>query len=151
MFISCAAVVQTPSASHEVNMVSTVVGTECVYSHSIRDRVESSSLQQDVGCGCVGGCSTRSRTCACLKRQKEAFKAAGLAGLFNYSPAGSLQDHRLPVFECTPACSCDASCMNRVSVCKKGKRWLTVSLVLVVGRGANVAVRIQKTKNAGWG
>lgn len=65
------------------------------------------------GCGCVGKCDPRSKTCACAKRQR---KYLGMEDGFVYDKNGRLKHAGYPIFECNELCACDEDCRNRVGV-----------------------------------
>ncbi|KAH8120620.1 hypothetical protein DFH11DRAFT_1561071 [Phellopilus nigrolimitatus] len=87
------------------------------------------------GCDCIGKCDPNSKTCACLKRQREAFVKGGydLNG-FIYNEKGRLRVEGFPIFECNDACGCTDDCRNRV-----------------VQNGRKCHVDIVKTAKKGWG
>ena len=65
-----------------------------------------------VSCTCKGGCNPKSKTCACLLRQRE---AAGDPQLeFAYDKNGRLKIPGYPIFECNDLCGCSDECRNRV-------------------------------------
>lgn len=65
-----------------------------------------------VSCTCKGGCNPKSKTCACLMRQRE---AAGDPLLeFAYDKNGKLKIPGYPIFECNDLCGCSDECRNRV-------------------------------------
>ena len=69
------------------------------------------------GCGCRGPCNPKSKTCACIKKQKNIMRSS------EPFPAGFMyKDGRLlpgmedyPVVECNMKCGCSDDCPNRVS------------------------------------
>ncbi len=65
------------------------------------------------GCDCVGPCDPMSKTCSCVRRQKEVMKQSGLSG-FIYDKKGRLRATEYPVFECNMNCGCSDDCLNRV-------------------------------------
>ena len=66
-----------------------------------------------VSCSCKGACNPKSKTCACLLRQRE---AAGDPQLeFVYDKNGRLKAPGYPIFECNDLCGCGDECRNRVS------------------------------------
>lgn len=96
------------------------------------------------GCNCIGKCNPESKTCACIKRQREAYRdqIEGDAG-FNYDEDGLLLYPDYPTFECNDACGCTEDCMNRVSywgICN----FLGTSVILV-GRLWGEAVQLRST------
>ncbi|KZV97869.1 SET domain-containing protein [Exidia glandulosa HHB12029] len=105
-----------------------------LYGHGVR-RGDKSKLQ---GCGCVGGCSATSASCACLHRQRRFFQLGGNDFEdygFNYNADGQVLDYRFPVFECNDECGCDPeTCLNRVT--QRGRRY---------------DIEIIKTPRKGWG
>ena len=68
-----------------------------------------------VSCTCKGGCNPKSKTCACLLRQK----AAAGNEEFAYDKSGKLKIPGYPIFECNDLCGCSEECRNRVSFFKK--------------------------------
>ncbi|THH04749.1 hypothetical protein EW145_g5290 [Phellinidium pouzarii] len=87
------------------------------------------------GCTCIGKCNPRSKTCACVKRQKAAITATGHTwDGFVYDKDGHLREHGFPIFECNDACGCTDDCTNRV-----------------VQLGRKCLVDIVKTEKKGWG
>ncbi|KAJ3512652.1 hypothetical protein NLJ89_g3406 [Agrocybe chaxingu] len=87
-----------------------------------------------VSCDCRGGCNPKSKTCACLKRQRDAVKDKDLVVEFAYDKNGKLKVAGYPVFECNELCGCSEECRNRV-----------------VQHGRKVEVHIRKTESKGWG
>lgn len=85
-----------------------------------------------VGCDCIGKCNPRNKNCACVKRQQVIAK--GEMNEFAYTPQKRLKTPNIPIVECNMLCQCDETCQNRV-----------------VQGGRQVAIRLQKTKNKGWG
>ncbi|KAF8908214.1 hypothetical protein CPB84DRAFT_1870809 [Gymnopilus junonius] len=85
-----------------------------------------------VSCNCKGGCNPKSKTCACLKRQKEVTGDPTME--FAYDKNGRLKIPGFPVFECNDLCGCGPECQNRV-----------------VQHGRKVQVMIKKTEHKGWG
>ncbi|KZT72048.1 SET domain-containing protein [Daedalea quercina L-15889] len=84
------------------------------------------------GCGCLGPCDPKSKTCACLARQKQ-YHPDG----FLYQEGrnkGQLKAHDYPIFECNDFCGCSEDCPNRV-----------------VQHGRKQAIEIRKTRHKGWG
>lgn len=69
-------------------------------------------------CDCAGSCSSNSRSCACVIRQRkwaeQGFKESGTWG-FMYDTRRRLKILDYPIFECNDRCSCSDSCINRVS------------------------------------
>lgn len=63
------------------------------------------------GCDCIGPCDPASKTCACVKRQRD-FKWD--RGGFIYDKKGKLRATEYPIFECNMNCACSEECMNRV-------------------------------------
>jgi histone-lysine N-methyltransferase SUV39H len=73
-----------------------------------------------VGCDCVGKCDPKSKTCACVKRQRELimFPEENMEAYnsgFLYDKQKRLKHTPYPIVECNALCGCDAECMNRVS------------------------------------
>ena len=69
------------------------------------------------GCGCLGPCDPKSKTCSCVARQKQ--YASDIDG-FMYQEGrnkGQLKAIDYPIFECNDFCGCSEDCPNRV-------RWL---------------------------
>ncbi|KAF8154816.1 hypothetical protein B0H34DRAFT_660281 [Crassisporium funariophilum] len=87
-----------------------------------------------VSCNCKGGCNPKSKTCACLARQRAAILHPDPALDFAYDKNGKLKIPGYPIFECNDLCGCDDDCRNRV-----------------VQHGRKVQVAIQKTEKKGWG
>ncbi|KAF8178477.1 hypothetical protein BJ912DRAFT_856060 [Pholiota molesta] len=83
-------------------------------------------------CNCKGVCNPKSKTCACLKRQREACQDPNLE--FAYDKTGKLKIPGYPIFECNDFCGCGDECRNRV-----------------VQHGRKVSVAIRKTPAKGWG
>lgn len=96
------------------------------------DKVEPPTMKGLVGCDCVGACDPKNKNCACLKRQQESTKE--YVADFAYSPQKRLKAPGIPIFECNALCRCDDSCRNRV-----------------VQAGRKADIRLEKTKNKGWG
>lgn len=68
------------------------------------------------GCECIDKCDPRSKTCACVKRQRQIFeKQEDDHQGFVYDDKGRVQRHQFPIFECNDACGCTEACPNRVS------------------------------------
>jgi Pre-SET motif len=67
-----------------------------------------------VSCNCKGGCNPKSKTCACLMRQREA--ACDPLLEFAYDKNGKLKVLCYPIFECNDLCGCSDECRNRVSL-----------------------------------
>ena len=67
-----------------------------------------------LSCTCKGGCNPRSKTCACLLRQREATGNPLLE--FAYDKNGRLRIPGYPIFECNDLCGCSDECRNRVSL-----------------------------------
>ena len=65
-----------------------------------------------VSCTCKGGCNPKSKTCACLMRQREAASDPLLE--FAYDKNGKLKIPGYPIFECNDLCGCSDECRNRV-------------------------------------
>ncbi|CAA7262489.1 unnamed protein product [Cyclocybe aegerita] len=87
-----------------------------------------------LSCDCRGWCNPKSKTCACLKRQRDAVKDKDLVVEFAYDKNGKLKIAGYPVFECNELCGCSEECRNRV-----------------VQHGRKVEVHIRKTESKGWG
>ncbi|KJA17689.1 hypothetical protein HYPSUDRAFT_146188 [Hypholoma sublateritium FD-334 SS-4] len=85
-----------------------------------------------VRCSCKGACNPKSKTCACLKRQRDACQDPNLE--FAYDKTGKLKIPGYPIFECNDLCGCGDECRNRV-----------------VQHGRKVSVSIKKTHLKGWG
>lgn len=62
---------------------------------------------------CVGKCDPRSKTCACVKRQRK--YTGDPSGDFAFDLRGRLKIEGYPIFECNDLCGCDDDCRNRVS------------------------------------
>ena len=67
-----------------------------------------------LSCTCKGGCNPKSKTCACLLRQREATGDPLLE--FAYDKNGRLKIPGYPIFECNDLCGCSDECRNRVSL-----------------------------------
>lgn len=68
------------------------------------------------GCTCIGTCDPNSKTCACIKRQIDAFIGTeNEHNGFLYDERGRLLRHEYPIYECNDACGCTEACRNRVS------------------------------------
>ena len=65
-----------------------------------------------LSCTCKGGCDPKSKTCACLLRQREAVGDPQLE--FAYDKNGKLKIPGYPIFECNDLCGCSDECRNRV-------------------------------------
>lgn len=65
------------------------------------------------GCGCIGKCDPRSKTCSCAQRQR---KYCDMEDGCVYDKFGRLKYPGYPIFECNEMCSCDDECRNRVGV-----------------------------------
>ena len=101
-----------------------------------------------VRCTCKGGCNPKSKTCACLKRQRDACQDPNLE--FAYDKTGKLKIPGYPIFECNDLCGCGDECRNRV--CIHLKIFIEVLLCFkVVQHGRKVSVSIRKTQLKGWG
>ena len=75
--------------------------------------VPSPDIKNLLSCTCKGGCNPRSKTCACLIRQREAVGDPQLE--FAYDKNGRLKIPGYPIFECNDLCGCSDECRNRVS------------------------------------
>ncbi|KAF5381631.1 hypothetical protein D9615_005540 [Tricholomella constricta] len=89
-------------------------------------------MTQLVSCNCMGKCDPKSKTCACLQRQRN--YTSGVTPDFVYDSKGRLKVSDYPIFECNDLCGCGDECRNRV-----------------VQHGRKCAVKIQKTQEKGWG
>ncbi|EGO23477.1 hypothetical protein SERLADRAFT_391489 [Serpula lacrymans var. lacrymans S7.9] len=93
-------------------------------------------------CNCRGKCNPKSRSCVCLKRQRQWLDKYVEGGSldkkdamgFLYDEKGRLRMQDFPIFECNKFCGCDDECTNRV-----------------VQNGRKCTVNIVKTENKGWG
>ena len=65
-----------------------------------------------LSCTCKGGCNPKSKTCACLLRQRDAVGDPQLD--FAYDKNGKLKIPGYPIFECNDLCGCSDECRNRV-------------------------------------
>ncbi|KAH9937724.1 SET domain-containing protein [Amylocystis lapponica] len=92
--------------------------------------VPKPNIEDLKGCDCFGPCDPNSKTCSCLKRQREYWGETG----FIYDYRGRLREHDYPIFECNAFCGCEGDCRNRV-----------------VQNGRKHAVDIRKTRDKGWG
>ena len=78
--------------------------------------VPKSARENLKGCGCIGKCDPKSKTCFCLKRQVKNCPELKSNPGFAYNPNGTLKWLDYPVvFECNDECDCDLDCPNRVS------------------------------------
>ncbi|XP_039114745.1 histone-lysine N-methyltransferase, H3 lysine-9 specific SUVH4 [Dioscorea cayenensis subsp. rotundata] len=96
-----------------------------VYSKAMRTAKDLKIPSDAVGCDCVGDCVDL-RKCAC----------AGLNGFdFPYvrKDGGRLVEAKDVVFECGPNCSCNCSCVNRISQ-----------------RGLKYRLEVYRTPKKGW-
>ena len=72
------------------------------------------------GCGCIGVCDPMSKTCSCLKRQREFIEKGNIKDVidnhkgFIYNSEGRAMLSEYPIFECNDACGCTDDCINRV-------------------------------------
>ncbi|KAF8218270.1 hypothetical protein K438DRAFT_2039046 [Mycena galopus ATCC 62051] len=98
------------------------------------DGIDPPDITKLVGCDCKGRCDPKSKTCSCLKRQRE-FSTGYFADGFAYDQKGRLKVDGVPIFECNSLCACDDDeCKNRV-----------------VQHGRKCHVAIKKTVSKGWG
>ena len=65
-----------------------------------------------LSCSCKGGCNPKSKTCACVMRQRQATGDPLLE--FAYDKNGRLKIPGYPIFECNDLCGCSEECRNRV-------------------------------------
>jgi histone-lysine N-methyltransferase SUV39H len=65
------------------------------------------------GCGCIGKCDPKSKTCLCAQRQR---KYCDMEDGYVYDKFGRLKHPGYPIFECNEMCSCDDECRNRVGI-----------------------------------
>lgn len=101
-----------------------------------------------VRCSCKGACNPKSKTCACLKRQRDACQDPNLE--FAYDKTGKLKIPGYPIFECNDLCGCGDECRNRV--CFHINFPIKISSRFkVVQHGRKVSVSIKKTHLKGWG
>jgi hypothetical protein len=82
------------------------------------------------GCDCEGGCSEKSKSCSCLKRQM--LYNYGVNDGFAYDKNGQLKN-AVSIWECGPNCGCPPECMNRVIQRGRGSKAL-VDLFKTVSR-----------------
>jgi histone-lysine N-methyltransferase SUV39H len=76
--------------------------------------IDPPDMTKLVGCDCKGKCDPKSKTCSCLRRQKEYLKGYYDDG-FAYDNKGRLRTVGVPIFECNSLCGCDDDeCKNRV-------------------------------------
>lgn len=112
--------------------------------------VPGPDLLRLVSCDCEGACDPKSKTCACLKRQRSVTQE--YTPDFAYNSKGLLATRDIPIFECNDLCGCGNECMNRV--CPMPNMSLSFDLILVsqvVQRGRKCMVNIGKTYEKGWG
>ena len=83
-----------------------------------------------VSCNCKGGCNPKSKTCACLLRQREAACDPSLE--FAYDKNGKLKVPGYPIFECNDLCGCSDECRNRVNFFVTFFFFLPPSLIIVI-------------------
>ncbi|KAJ7248212.1 hypothetical protein B0H12DRAFT_721892 [Mycena haematopus] len=96
--------------------------------------IDPPDMTKLVGCDCKGRCDPKSKTCSCLRRQKE-FSTGYFSDGFAYDNKGRLKRDGVPIFECNSLCACDDDeCKNRV-----------------VQHGRKCHVAIKKTVEKGWG
>ncbi|KAH9476035.1 Histone-lysine N-methyltransferase, H3 lysine-9 specific [Psilocybe cubensis] len=95
--------------------------------------VPAPDMKSLISCTCKGGCSPKSKTCACLIRQRKESDDPNISE-FAYDKHGRLRTPEYPIFECNDLCGCGDECRNRV-----------------VQHGRKVQVNIKKTKHKGWG
>jgi len=73
--------------------------------------VPAPDVKDLVGCSCRGGCSPKSKSCACLKKQSALYKEMD----FIYDKHGKLRKRDgYPIYECNALCACGDECRNRV-------------------------------------
>ncbi|GLB41169.1 putative to Structure Of The Set Domain Histone Lysine Methyltransferase Clr4 [Lyophyllum shimeji] len=89
-----------------------------------------SDMTKLVSCNCMGRCDPKSKTCACVERQERITHIPEFA----YDSRGRVKEPDWPIFECNDLCGCGDDCRNRV-----------------VQHGRQLPIRIQKTKEKGWG
>lgn len=67
------------------------------------------------GCGCIGPCDPKSKTCRCLVHQKQ-YWSDGPGFLYQEEGRnkGQLKIFDYPIFECNDFCGCSEDCPNRV-------------------------------------
>ncbi|EPT05063.1 hypothetical protein FOMPIDRAFT_126389 [Fomitopsis schrenkii] len=87
------------------------------------------------GCGCIGPCDPKSKTCRCLVHQKQ-YWSDGPGFLYQEEGRnkGQLKIFDYPIFECNDFCGCSEDCPNRV-----------------VQHGRKYPIEIRKTQLKGWG
>ncbi|KIJ38438.1 hypothetical protein M422DRAFT_49976 [Sphaerobolus stellatus SS14] len=96
--------------------------------------VPKSDMSKLKGCGCIGPCDPKSKTCTCIKRQKKWADDSSVKGFLYNKKEKLTTDKGYPIFECNDACECSEDCMNRV-----------------IGRGRKAEISIQLTDKKGWG
>ncbi|KAF8623753.1 hypothetical protein AX15_006196 [Amanita polypyramis BW_CC] len=89
-------------------------------------------IENLTSCDCIGRCDPRSKSCACVRRQRQALEDENSD--FSYDNRGRLKEPGYPIFECNDLCGCDDDCRNRV-----------------VQLGRTCAIVIKKTEHKGWG
>lgn len=87
---------------------------EFYYSNEIwhGEGVPAPDIKNLRGCDCKGACSSQSKTCACLRLQRQYTNE--LVNDFAYDTKRHLQCHGIPIFECNDLCGCSDECRNRV-------------------------------------
>jgi histone-lysine N-methyltransferase SUV39H len=113
--------------------------------------IDPPDMTKLVGCDCKGKCDPKSKTCSCLRRQKEYLKGYYDDG-FAYDNKGRLRTVGVPIFECNSLCGCDDDeCKNRVRCDIFELRIFFIQGLQVVQHGRKCHVTIKKTVDKGWG
>jgi histone-lysine N-methyltransferase SUV39H len=71
------------------------------------------SVDQKIGCSCIGGCKDDPNLCSCALKQEKYGRDYDITG-FLYDKEGRLKFPGLPILECNEACTCADYCNNRV-------------------------------------
>lgn len=113
-----------------VDMESIPPHFEFQYSNDMLYHADVPEPELGKGCDCEGGCSEKSKTCSCLKRQM--LYNYGVIDGFAYDKNGQLKNP-VSIWECGPNCGCPPECMNRVIQRGRGSKAL-VDLFKTVSR-----------------
>ncbi len=100
------------------------------------------------GCGCIGACNPLSKTCACVRRQRE--HCDGMHA-FLYDHKGKLKTHEYPIFECNINCGCSDDCPNRVCDFIHSMNACNLTGFQIIQHGRQYGIAIRKTASKGWG
>ena len=80
------------------------------------DTVPKPDFDRLEGCSCRGKCDPFSKTCSCIRRQRNADREEIYYGGFIWNEEGRLLDNGFPIVECNAKCGCSDACQNRVSI-----------------------------------